>query len=174
MSKRDEGVSRRLRGGTLLAAVLVLVGGTAAAHASWQSRTPLTAGVVASGSLDLTTQWVGTGTAWNPPYPGGFSDTPLLRVTETGGGTTLRWRVSATTTTSAALSPYVSIQVFVGTCGSSTVIPAGGSYSPAGGIPAGTFVDLCLRVTLRADAPTTLQNQPVISTLSVTATQVVS
>lgn len=174
MSKRDEGVPRRLRWAGALAAVLVLGTGTAAAHAYWQSRVPLTAGPVASGSLDVSTQWGTDWSKWGALYPGRSSDTAALRVTETGAGTTLRWRVSATPGVSSAFAPHVSTQVFVGACGSGTLIPAGGSYAPAGGFTAGQSVDLCLRVTLNPSAPSALQGQPMVPTLTVTADQVIS
>lgn len=171
MSQRDDGVPRRLRWGAMLATVLVLGGGTTAAQAFWQSRVPLAAGVVASGDLALATQWVGSWSAWKPLYPSGVSDTATLRVTATGSGTTLRWKLSATPTMQ---STWVTTQVFVGACGSGTVIPPGGSYAPAGGLKTGQSVDLCLRVTLRADAPSTAQNTAISPSMTVTADQVLS
>lgn len=149
----------------------VLGGGSVAAQASWQSRTQVAAGVVASGDLTLATQWVGEWTAWKPLYPGESSDTATLRVTETGGGTTLRWQLSATAATSSA---WVTTQVFVGACGTGAPLAPGQSYTPSGGLATGQSVDLCLRATLRSDAPTDQQNLPLTPTLTVTATQVLS
>ncbi|MGN7968019.1 hypothetical protein [Microbacterium sp. 22296] len=175
MSKRDDGVSRRLRWAGLLAAVLILGTGTAAAHGFWRNQSPLTAGPVASGSLDLSTQWGSDWSRWTPLFPGRSADTAMLRVRETAAtGTTLRWRLSATPAVSAAFAPFVTMQVFVGACGSATTIPAGGSYAPPGGLLPGQSVDLCLRVTLNANAPTALQGAPLTPSLAVTADQVMS
>ncbi|MFF7683285.1 hypothetical protein ACFZA2_11045 [Microbacterium sp. NPDC007973] len=170
MSTRDASPRGRLRAAAVLAAALVLGTGTAAAQASWRAQASLTAGPVASGSFDLATQWVGNWSTWTPLYPDRSSDTPLLRVTETGaGGTTLRWRLTPTVTAPA----YVTTRVYLGSCGSATVIASGTSYAPAGGFSPGQSVDLCVRATLAADAPASLQGTALTPTVVVTADQVV-
>lgn len=175
MSKRDDGVPRRLRRAAVLAAVLVLGTGTAAAHAAWSSRAALGAGPVASGSFTLSTQWGTDWSKWTPLYPGGSADTAQLQVIETGAaGTTLRWRLTATPRIAVDLAPHVTTQVFVGACGSGIPLPAGGVYAPAGGLAPGTSVSLCLRVTLNASAPSDRQGLPLDPSLSITADQVTS
>lgn len=175
MSKRDNGVPRRLRWAGVLAAVLVLGTGTAAAQAFWSARVDLRAGPVASGSLAVSTQWVGDWSKWTPLFPGASSDTATLRVTETGaGGTTLRWRVTPVVALSPELAPYVSTQVFVGSCGSATIIAAGSSWAPASGLTPGQSVDLCVRLTLSPSAPNVAQGKDLLPSISVTADQVVS
>ena len=140
MSKRDNGVPRRLRWAGVLAAVLVLGTGTAAAQAFWSARVDLRAGPVASGSLAVSTQWVGDWSKWTPLFPGASSETATLRVTETGaGGTTLRWRATPVVALSPELAPYVSTQVFVGSCGSATIIAAGAPITT----PTPTAVNAC-------------------------------
>ena len=171
MSKRDNGVSRRLRWGAGVAAVLVLGTGTAAAHAVWQSRVALPAETVSSGSLALSAEWVGSWDEWKPLFPGQSSDTATLHVTETGQGTTLRWRVAAEPEVAAGLAEWVKTEVFVGACGRGQLIPAGGSYAPPGGYASGASVDLCLRVMLLPGAPDE-QSVPIEPRLKVRAQQV--
>ncbi len=174
MRTRADVVSRRLRWVVAATVVLVLSGSTAA-QAFWQSRTALTAGPITAGSFDLSTQWVGEWTAWAPLYPGRASDTATLRVTETGAsGTTLRWRLTASPVVSTEVAPYVTTQVYVGACGSGTPITATTGYAPGGGLVPGQSVDLCLRVVLSTDAPATLQGKAVVPSITVTADQVVS
>ncbi|PTT16938.1 hypothetical protein DBR36_11920 [Microbacterium sp. HMWF026] len=177
MLHRDDSTMRRLKWGAMLAAVLVLGTGTAAAQALWERSVALNAGTTTTGSLALTTQWTGEWTAWKPLFPGGTSDTAILRVTETAAsGTTLRWRVTPAVSLglTAEEAASVTTQVFVGNCGGSTTIAKGASYAPAGGFLPGESVDLCLRVTLAANASKELQNRPLTPTLSVAADQVVS
>lgn len=174
MRTRADAVSRRLQWAAVLTVAGLVVFGTSTAHALWQSRTALTAGTLTAGSFDLSTEWVGAWTAWKPLYPGRASDTATLRVTETAaGGTTLRWRLSASPAVSADLAPYVTTQVYVGACGSGTPLGPTG-YSPAGGLSPGQSVDLCLRVTLATTAPPSVQGKAVAPTITVTADQVVS
>lgn len=177
MLHRDDSTMRRLRWGAVLAAVLVLGTGTAAAQALWQRSVALNAGTTTTGSLALATEWGSDWSAWKPLFPGGTSDSAILKVTETAAsGTTLRWRVTPNVSLglSAEEAAYVTTQVFVGSCGSSTPIATGASYAPAGGFLPGTSVDLCLRVTLAANAPAALQNRALTPTLGVAAVQAVS
>ncbi|BFM23317.1 hypothetical protein [Microbacterium sp. che218] len=168
MSKRDEGVTRRLRWAGLLAAVLVLGTGTAAAQAYWQAQKPLS-GTVASGAFAISAVWQGAWSSALPLFPGETRDSPVLTVTETGAaGTTLRWRLAPTVTASSSLTT----QLYVGGCGSSTIIAAGASYAPPGGFAPGQSVDLCLRVTLKADAPSNIQGTALTPSISVKAVQV--
>lgn len=175
MSKRDDDVPRRLRWAAVLAAALVLGTGAAAAHASWSSTAALTAGPLASGSLDVSTQWGTDWSGWVPLYPGRSADSALLQVTETrAAGTTLRWRLTATPRVPADLSPYVTAQVFVGACGSGILLPANGVYAPAGGLDPGATVTLCLRVTLSTNTPNERQGTAIDPLLVITADQVTS
>ncbi len=177
MLHRDDSTIRRLKWGGVLAAVLVLWTGTAAAHALWQRSVALNAGATATGAFALATQWTGDWAAWKPLFPGGVSDTATLRITETAAsGTTLRWRITPTVSLglNAEESAYVTTQVFVGSCGSATTIARGASYAPSGGFLPGASVDLCLRVTLAANAPSGLHRRALTPSLIVAADQVVS
>lgn len=174
MSKRDNGVSRRLRWGAGVAAVLVLGTGTAAAHAVWESRVALPAETVSSGSLALSAEWGDDWSAWSDLQPGTFVDTAPLVVKEEGAGTTLRWRLKADVVVDSRFRDYVSAQVFVGACGGANVVPSGGSYAPPGGYPSGQTVSLCVRLVLRTDAPSNLQGKPVLPEVIVEAEQVMS
>lgn len=177
MSKRDDGVPRRLRWASLLAAGLVLGTGTAAAQAYWKAQTTLS-GAVTAGAFGLTTAWGTDWQKWTPPLPGRSADTATLTVTETGAsGTTLRWRLTPMVTltgVTAQEAAHVTTQVFVGNCGSATTIAPGTSYAPPGGFSPGQSVALCLRVTLATSAPTALRNRELLPKVDVTADQVVS
>jgi len=173
MLPREETSARRLRWAAFAAAVLVFGTGTAAAHAAWQDRRALASGTTSTGSLSVSSTWTGSWSAWQPLFPGTHSDTATLRVTATGAGDTLRWKVGATPSVSAALAPYVSTQVYVGACGSGTPLPSSG-YAPAGGYALGQSVDLCLRVTLSPSAPTTAQGATLAPQIAVSADQVTS
>lgn len=175
MRTRAAAVSRRLQWAAALTVAVLVVSGASTAHALWQSRTALAAGTLTAGSLDLSTEWVGAWTSWNPLYPGRASDTATLRVTETAaGGTTLRWRLTASPVVSADLAPYVTTQVYVGACGTGTPISTATGYAPAGGLSPGQSVDLCLRVTLATNAPPNVQGKAVAPAITVTADQVMS
>ncbi|GEB46502.1 hypothetical protein MTE01_24470 [Microbacterium testaceum] len=173
MHRRDDRVPRRVRWTAVLVAALVLGPGTLAAHAVWSDRHPVTTGVTSTGSLGATASWAGSWSAWQPLVPGRSSDTAALRVSATGSGDTLRWRVNATASVSTSLAPYVSTQVFVGACGTGTPLPAGG-FAPAGGYALGASVDLCLRVTLDASAPSTTQATALTPQITVTVDQATS
>ncbi|MFJ4039007.1 hypothetical protein ACIPVB_13120 [Microbacterium sp. NPDC090007] len=176
MPKRDNGVSRRLRGASVLAAVLVLGTGTAAAHAYWQRSETLGPGSVDSGDLNVTAAWLGSPPAPAPLYPGQFRDVTLL-VTETGAsGTTLRWRLTPTVTLpiSATEATFVQTSVHVQTCGTGPVIPPGSSYAPSGGFLPGDAITLCVRFTLRADAPSDLDDVDLDPSILLAAEQVLS
>ncbi len=137
MRTRADAVSRRLQWAAALTGRRARRLRNVDAHALWQSRTALTAGTLTAGSFDLSTEWVGAWTAWKPLYPGRASDTATLRVTETAaGGTTLRWRLSASPAVSADLASLRHDQVYVGACGSGTPLGPTG-YSPAGGLSPG-------------------------------------
>ncbi|WP_295831451.1 hypothetical protein [uncultured Microbacterium sp.] len=168
MSKRDDGVTRRLRWTSLLAAVLVFGTGTAAAQAFWRAEKPLS-GTVSSGSFTLSTQWVGDWNTWASIFPGETRVTPILRVTETGAaGTTLRWRITPIVTA----SPNLTTQLFVGSCDSGIAIASGTPYAPSGGYAAGQSVDLCLRATLKTGTDTKLQGTSLTPSITVTGEQV--
>lgn len=171
MRDRDD-VTRRMRWAAPLAAVLVLLTGTAAAHGVWERRIDLPLAPVAAGSLGLTTAWVGGQPTWTPIFPGETRDTGLLRVTGAGSGTTLRWQLSATVSFGDGFDGFVTAQVYRGACGG-TPLPATG-YAPAGGYGPGDSVDLCLRLTLSTNAPSTLQGRPLVPTVHVTADQLTS
>lgn len=174
MSKRDDDVPRRLRWAGLLAAVLVLGTGTAAAQAYWKAQVQL-GGTVSAGAFSLTTTWGNDWQKWTPAFPGEPRSSALLTVKESGAaGSTLRWRLSARPSFSAEFAPYVRTTVFVGRCDGPTTIPSGAYYSPPGGFAPGDTVTLCLQIMLTADAPTDLQGRPLVPALELTAEQVVS
>jgi len=175
MSERDNGVSRRLRWAAATAAVLVLGTGTAAAQAVWQSSSALPPATVSSGSLALSTEWIGSWAAWTPLYPGRASDTAILRVTETAAaGTTLTWRLRVVAAMTGTGADAVKTDVFVGACGGTTPLPAHGVYAPSGGLLPGQSVDLCVRATLATDAPSVLQGTPLTPSVTVIAEQATS
>ncbi|MBM3716669.1 MAG: hypothetical protein FJW64_13225 [Actinobacteria bacterium] len=166
------GVGRRLRWAAPLAAVLVLATGTAAAQGLWERRVDVAVAPVTAGSLAITTAWVGTPPTWPPIFPGETRDTGLLRVSGTGAGTTLRWKVSATVTFGDGFAGHVTTQLYRGACGG-TALPSAG-YAPAGGYGPTDTVDLCLRMTLAPAAPSDLQGRSLVPTIHVVADQVTS
>lgn len=173
MSKRDGSAGRRMQWAAGTAAVLALGTGTAAAHAVWESTAALPPQGVSSGSLALSTQWVGGDTELPPLYPKQSSDTATLRVTETAAsGTTLRWRLRVEVSVTGAGSEYVRTEVFVGACGGPAPLAAGSAYEPADGLLPGQSVDLCVRTTLSAEAPSAQQGTSLTPSVSVVAEQV--
>lgn len=169
MSERATRRTRRLRWAAPLTAVLILATGTVGAHAFWESRRSLDAGVVTTGDLSLRTEWVGSAPSAPPLRPGSSVDSPILRVTEAGAGTTLRWRLSA----SADNIDGVTTRIYRGPCADGILLPPSG-YAPAGGLAPGETVLLCVRIAVNEDAPSSLTGAIISPTITLIADQVMS
>lgn len=172
---------RRVRLGTALGVALVTalsaVAGATAAHAVWQARAALPVGTVTTGDLQTTAAWKnGTTPSLTAVFPTQTvtTGTNPLRVTVTGPGTTLRWKVSvAATLTPLAqngASPAATVQAWAGACDTGTLIPATG-YLSSTALRAGDTVEICLKVTLAATAPSSLMGKPLLQSVTVTVDQ---
>lgn len=177
MPKRDRDVSHRWRWACALSLVLVVGAGSSAAQAYWQRSQPLPAVTVTSGDLNVVATWAGTMPAPGPLYPGQNRDLANLIVTETSAsGSTLRWRLrpAVLLPISAPGSTYVQTTVYVQSCGTGVVIAPGTSYAPPGGLLPGESVELCVRISLRADAPGDFTKVVLDPTVEVRAVQALS
>jgi hypothetical protein len=166
---------RLVRAGLVLGVALVLGAGATAAHAYWKAQSALTAGTVVTGDMNVAAAWSPSAPAWAAIYPG-ESRTANLVVSESGStGTTLQWTLQVSGAVAAASSAYGSVQIWVGACGTGTLVysPGGGSVTyPASGslLPTDT-VTLCVQVSMAANAPAAAQNAALAPTITVTANQ---
>jgi hypothetical protein len=161
---------RRVRAGVIAGVLLALVLGASGAHALWQRTAALPAGVSTTGDLNVTAAWVGGTPVWAPLFPGDRAE-GTLRVTGTGAGGTLRWRLQVAGAVAPAFSSYTTFQAWQGACGTGTPIPAAG-YPSGTPLAVGASVDVCVRFTLATSAPGSLQGQSMSPTITVTAQQV--
>jgi len=160
---------RHVRIGVTVGALLALVVGVSGVHALWGRSETVPAGVTLTGDLAVSASWLGGSPVWAPLYPGSTTPDATLRVTGSGSGSTLGWRVQITSTVATQFAAYTTFQARE--CVTGTVIPAGG-YPASGSLPAGAVVDVCVHYTLASNAPGTLQGQQVSPRISVVAQQV--
>jgi hypothetical protein len=112
-------------------------------------------------------------------FPGETRTTPLLRVTGSGQGATLRWQLETEVAVSDAFRPWVRTQVWAGPCAATgsplladvTGATARGVYTEGAGLLPGRAVDLCIRFSLLAGAPQDLRGVAVAPTVTVAAVQ---
>jgi len=153
--------------GLLLGALVA----TAGAQALWSSSERLDDGVSVAGDLSVSATWPGGTPAWGPLFPGAAPAEATLHVASAGAGTTLRWRLTVTSSVAANAVPYVQFTAWAGACGTGTTIPPGG-YPAGSTLAPGAAVDVCVRYALAADAPGTLQGAALVPSITVTANQV--
>lgn len=157
---------RRALIGVAAGAVLALAAASGVS-AYWQAQQTLPGGVATSGDLEVSAMWRDGTPAWTNLYPGGTTADATIRVTSNSTGDNLRWRVKVTSTVAPAFTSHTSFQAWAGACGG-TPIPVGGygSFGPT------DSVDVCIRYTLAAGAPATLQGQSINPAITVHAEQV--
>lgn len=148
--------------GALLGALAASVG----AHALWGRTVPLDDGIVSSGDFAVTAQWVDAPN-WTPMFPGDAREA-TMRVTSSGAGATLRWRLFVAGGV-VALNPYAQFAAWQGACEAGTPIGAQGYPTT---LAPGATVDVCVRITLSATAPSSLQNASASPAIVVTGRQV--
>lgn len=159
---------RRVAAGIAAGVILALAAATGVS-AYWQAQQSIPGGVVTSGDLAISAEWVGGTPAWAALYPGQSTADATIRVTSTSTGNNLVWKVRVTETVAVAFEPYTVFQAWVGACGGPSPIPAEGY----GRFTADTdSVDICVRYALSNAAPSTLQGQALNPTVIVFAEQV--
>ena len=131
----------------------------------------LQAGVTTTGNFSVTASWLGGTPAWPSLFPGARTPDTKIRVTQAGNGTTLGWRVRVSSTVNPAFASDVTFQAWAGDCGTGVLIPAGG-YPSTGHLTQNTSVDVCVRYTLAALAPGTLQGKGLTPNITITGEQV--
>ena len=129
------------------------------------------AGVTTTGNFSVTASWLGGTPAWPSLFPGARTPDTKIRVTQAGNGTTLGWRVRVSSTVNPAFASDVTFQAWAGDCGTGVLIPAGG-YPSTGHLTQNTSVDVCVRYTLAALAPGTLQGKGLTPNITITGEQV--
>lgn len=151
------------------AGVLIALAATSGVSAYWQAQQTIDTATVSSGDLSISADWVGGTPAWSALYPGQSTPDTIVRVTAAAAGDTLVWRLKVAGTTASDFTAYTTFQAWIGACDGPTPIPPEG----AGSFTAETTtVDVCVRYTLNAGAPGTLQGQPLSPQLDITAEQV--
>jgi predicted ribosomally synthesized peptide with SipW-like signal peptide len=148
---------RRVLVGVAAGAVLALVA-TTGVSAYWQAQHVVAVPSTQSGDLDIQVAWAG-GTTWGAIGPG-TTISKRATITVVGSGTTLRARLTGTATNAAAFTSHVSRSISLDDCSGAagTALPVDG-YPSAGGLAPGATVTVCVRYTLSASAPATLQGQ---------------
>lgn len=162
---------KRLVAGIATGLLLGVAVATVSAQAMWHESARLDERVTVAGDFAVAAAWSGGAPAWTALFPGASTTPATLRVTSSGAGTTLGWRLSITGTVAAGFSPYTQFAAWAGACGTGTPIPAGG-YPATDTLVPGAVVDVCVRYTLAANAPGTLQGQPFVPAIIVTGNQV--
>lgn len=151
------------------AGALIALAATSGVSAYWQAQQTIDTATVSSGDLSISADWVGGTPAWPALYPGQSTPDTIVRVTAAAAGDTLVWRLKVAGTTAPDFTDYVTFQAWIGTCGSSAPIPTEGT----GSFTAETStIDVCVRYTLNAGAPSSLQGRPLSPQLIITAEQV--
>ena len=155
---------RRALIGVAAGAVLALAAASGVS-AYWQAQQILPGGAVSSGDLDIQVDWAG-GTAWGAIGPGA-TISKRATITVLGAGTTLSTRLTATASNAAAFNAYVTRSVRLDDCSGAqgTLLPTAG-YPTTGGLSPGAQVTVCVRYTLAANAPATLQGQNLAPTVT--------
>ncbi|MFB7252285.1 hypothetical protein [Microbacterium sp. NPDC056234] len=162
-------MKRRALIGVAAGAVLALAAASGVS-AYWQAQQTLPGGVASSGDLDIQVGWNG-GNAWGAISPGA-TISKRATITVLGAGTSLSTRLTATATNAVAFDPYVTRSVRLDDCSGAqgVVLPASG-YPDAGGLAPGSQVTVCVRYTLSASAPSTLQGQDLAPNITFELTQ---
>ncbi|MGW8483480.1 hypothetical protein ACWGJP_10085 [Microbacterium sp. NPDC055903] len=160
---------RRAFVGTAAGVVLALAAATGVS-AYWQASIEADVGIVRTGNLDIQVTWNG-GTAWGTISPGG-TVSKRATITVVGEGTNLSTRLTATVTNASAFTPYITRSVRLDDCTSSqgAELPTAG-YPATGGLSPGAQLTVCVRYTLSAAAPSTLQGQNLAPNVVFTLTQ---
>jgi hypothetical protein len=160
---------RRALIGVAAGAVLALAAASGVS-AYWQAQQTLPGGVVTSGDLDIQVDWAG-GAAWGAIGPG-TTISKRATITVLGAGTTLSTRLTASASNAAAFNAYVTRSVSLDDCSGAagTTLPAAG-YPTTGGLTPGAQVTVCVRYTLAATAPSTLQGQDLAPNVTFDLTQ---
>ena len=154
-----------------IVAIAVALTGAAGAQALWGVDRALQAGVTTTGNFSVTASWLGGTPAWPSLFPGARTPDTKVRVTQAGNGTTLGWRIRVSSTVNPAFASDVTFQAWAGECGTGVLIPAGG-YPSTGHLTQNTSVDVCVRYTLAALAPGTLQGKGLTPNITITGEQV--
>lgn len=146
---------RRVLIGVAAGAVLALAAATGVS-AYWQAQQTIPGGTVSSGSLDLQVDWAG-GTTWPMPGPGG-TISKRATITYTGIGDNLQVVLTGVASNTPTFNPYVTRSISLDDCSgvAGTPLPAAG-YPATGALDSGVPVTVCVRYTLAASAPATLQ-----------------
>ena len=140
---------RPVRRGVILGVALALVAGATAANALWSVRAPVAVAATSTGDITVAATWQNGSPTWAALFPGRSTDS-TLRIAEGGAGTTLRWTLKLSLTTSGTFTNYVSMQAWVGACGTGTPVPTAG-YTEAGGLVPGQVLNVCVRLTMAAN-----------------------
>lgn len=152
------------------AGVFVALAAATGVSANWQAQQSLPGGVVTSGDLNISTTWVG-GTAWPSIAPTSTISKQAV-VTVTGNGTTLEAVLTGVAAyQNTAFTGYVTSSIHLGECASAgSALPSSG-YPSTGSLSLGSAVTLCVRYTLSANAPASLQGQDLSPSVTFTASQ---
>jgi len=161
---------RPIRRGVILGVALALVAGATAANALWSVRAPVAVSATSTGDITVAAVWRDGTPAWGPLFPGRSTAGNVLRITEGGAATTLRWTLRVSLTTASSFSPYVTMQAWVGPCGTGAPIPSTG-YTTSGGLIPGQVLDVCVRLTMAANTPASLAGTAVAPVVTVAAIQ---
>lgn len=157
-------------GAAVLACALTLAGGTVAG-AHWFESQQLPAPTVATGDLEVTTTWVGGAPTWGPLLPGESAEA-TLRVEAAVTGTTAGARLHLTGSAAPAAASHLSFDFSLGDCStpSRPGFPESG-YPSTGYLQGAETVDVCVKVTLDASAPNSLQGTDLAPVVEATLQQ---
>lgn len=154
----------------LVIAGLAIVAATAPGTlAGWQAKETLNVGIVTTGDLSLNAHWSAGAPHPGALFPGQKADAHL-KATIHGSGTNLRWKLQVAHKVDPAFKDHVTFQSWAGACGTGTSIQTNG-YPSQGSMPPGQNVDICVRFTLNANAPSTLQGKTLGAKVVVTGLQ---
>ncbi|MDQ1130097.1 hypothetical protein [Microbacterium sp. SORGH_AS_0888] len=152
-----------VRIGAVLGAALAVFAGAAAANALWGVQRGIPATATATGDLSVSAGWNGAAPSWTNAMPGSSSTAATLRVVVEAKGDTLRWALKVQLGVAPEFTDWVTMTARVGDCNTGAIVPSTGTgyVPPQGGLAPGATIDVCVRLSLSANAPSSLAGKEI-------------
>lgn len=159
---------RTARVGGILGVALALFAGALTANAFWGVQRDIPVSATTTGDLSVSATWNGAPPSWTDAMPGSSSTTATLRIVVGAKGDTLRWALKVQLGVASEFADWVTMTARAGDCSTGAMVPSTGAgyVPPQGGSAPGGTVDVCVRLSLSANAPSTLAGRQISPTVT--------